>query len=67
MPKLFWIGAGVFVLGQAPLILIIVAAQLGLWPDADPNPIGPGLLAFVSFWPGLVLMLLGFLRRRRGS
>jgi hypothetical protein len=65
MPKLFWLGLAVFLLGEAPLLVIVIAAQLGLWPDPNPNPIGPGLLSFVTFWPGLVLMLLGFLRRRR--
>ncbi len=65
MPRLFWIGVSVFVLGQTPLVFIIVAAALGLWPDPNPNPMGPGLLSFVTFWPGLALMLLGFLRRRR--
>ncbi|HEY1638562.1 MAG TPA: hypothetical protein VGF62_08570 [Rhizomicrobium sp.] len=65
MPKLFWLGLVVFLLGEAPLLVIVIAAQLGLWPDPNPNPIGPGLLSFVTFWPGLVLMLLGFLRRRR--
>ena len=65
MPKLFWIGVSIFILGQAPLLLIIVAACLSLWPDPNPNPIGPGLLSFVTFWPGVVLMLLGFLRHRR--
>jgi hypothetical protein len=65
MPKLFWIGLAVFVLGQAPLLLMLAAVQLSLWPDPHPNPIGPGLLSFVTFWPGLVLMLLGFLRRGR--
>lgn len=65
MPKLFWIGVAVFALGQAPLLLIVLAVELELWPDPNPNPIGPGLLSFVTFWPGLALMLLGFLRRRR--
>jgi hypothetical protein len=67
MPKLFWIGVSVFVLGQAPLLFIVGAADLGLWPDPNPNPIGPGLLAFFTFWPGLLLMLIGLIiaRRRR--
>jgi len=67
MPKLFWIGLAVFVLGQAPLLVIAAAAYLGLWPDPNPNPIGPGLLAFLTFWPGLVLMALGFFGRHRAA
>lgn len=67
MPKLFWIGLAIFVLGQAPLLLIIVAVQLGLWPDPNPNPnpIGPGSLSFVTFWPGLGLMFTGLIIARR--
>lgn len=65
MPKLFWIGLAIFVLGQAPLVFVIVAAQLGLWPDPNPNPIGAGLLAFFTFWPGLALMLIGLVVGRR--
>ena len=64
MPKLFWIGLAVLVIGQVPLLLIIVAASLSLWPDRNPNPIGPGLLSFLTFWPGVVLMLLGYFRSR---
>ena len=64
MPKFFWIGLCIFALGQAPLLLIIMAVQLSLWPDPNPNPIGPGLLSFITFWPGVVLMLLGYFRSR---
>ena len=42
------IGAGVLILGAAPLVFIIIAAAIGLWPDPNPNPIGPGMLFFVS-------------------
>ena len=44
---------------QAPLIGIVALAKIGLWPDPDPNPIGPGLLTFVTFWPGVLLMTIG--------
>jgi hypothetical protein len=45
-----WVRAGLtlLVLGSAPLVGIIVAAKIGLWPDAHPNPVGPGLLFFAS-------------------
>jgi len=67
MPKLFWIGVGVLVLGQAPLLFIFGAAYLGLWPDPNPNPIGPGLLSFITFWPGLVLIFIGLGIARRSE
>jgi len=58
------IGFGLLVLGSAPLILIIVAAAVGLWPDPNPNPVGPGLLFFVTFWPAVVCIVIGVIRVR---
>jgi hypothetical protein len=45
-------------------LFIIVAAALGLWPDPNPNPIGPGLLFFVTFWPAVVCIIIGVVRVR---
>ena len=50
------------VLGWGPLLAIILLAGIGLWPDPNPNPIGPGLLFFFSFWPALACMLIGLVR-----
>jgi hypothetical protein len=58
------IGAGVLILGAAPLVFIIVAAAVGLWPDPNPNPIGPGLLFFFTFWPGVLCVIVGVIRVR---
>jgi hypothetical protein len=67
---IFAVGFAVLVLGSAPLFTIILLAKIGLWPDHDPNPIGPGLLTFVTFWPGVLLMFIGTRRvqaqRRNG-
>lgn len=60
--KIFRIGAAVVILGSAPLLSIIFLWKIGLWPDPNPNPIGPGLLFFVTFWPGVILMVVGILR-----
>jgi hypothetical protein len=57
--RLFRIGAILLLAGSGPLLLIILAAAVGLWPDPNPNPIGPGLLAFLTFWPAVVLLGLG--------
>ena len=68
--KMLWCGLAVLTFGVGPLVAIILAASLGLTRDPNPNPIGPGLLAFVSFWPGVGLTVAGAivtLRRRIAS
>ena len=65
--RTFLAGASLFVLGSGPLLAIIVAAQLGLTSDPNPNPIGPGILAGITFWPSLALMLAGAIKVRRAN
>lgn len=71
LPKVFWFGLGLFVLGVGPLLAIIAAAELGLTSDPNPNPIGPGMLAMITFWPAIALMVIGIImaivRYRRAS
>jgi len=50
--RLVKIGLGLVVFGWGPLWVIVLLAGAGLWPDPNPNPIGPGLLFFVTFVPG---------------
>jgi hypothetical protein len=59
-----WIrlGLALLVFGCGPLLFIIVAAELGLWPDPTPNPVGPGLLAVLTFWPGIICIVVGVIR-----
>ncbi len=61
------IGVGMFVLGTGPLWLIIFLDEIG-WMNED-NPLGPGILAFLTFWPSLILIAAGvvavLLARRR--
>jgi hypothetical protein len=64
--RLFKIGFWKFLLGCGPLLCIIFLAGIGLWPDPDPNPIGPGLLAFLTFWPSLICLAIGVVQTRRG-
>ena len=67
---LFTVGFAVLALGSSPLLAIILLAKIGVWPDPDPNPIGPGLLTFITFWPGVLLMFIGARRvqtRRRNG
>ena len=66
----FRIGFWLAVLGWGPLGIIVVLAAVGLWPDPNPNPIGPGLPFFFTFWPAVALMGVGAFqvrRRRRGT
>ena len=57
------VGVGLLIVGAAPLLFIIAAAALGLWPDPNPNPIGPGLL-FFTFWPAIICIAVGVIRVR---
>ncbi|MGQ4660722.1 hypothetical protein [Lysobacter sp. F6437] len=65
----FKIGAVIALLGWTPLLAIILLSTIGLWPDPEPNPIGPGLLFFLTFPLALVFLLMGFIQVRaaRGS
>jgi hypothetical protein len=61
------IGLVLVVLGWGPLFAIIGLASIHLWPDPEPNPIGPGLLFFVTFWPAVICLGVGAVQvaRRR--
>lgn len=61
-----WIrtGVGLLVVGAAPLILVVLAAAIGLWPDPNPNPVGPGLLFLLTFWPAVLCLVVGVVRVR---
>jgi hypothetical protein len=53
------IGLAFVVFGWGPLFLIILLSGIGLWPDPNPNPIGPGLLFFFTFWPAIICLGIG--------
>jgi hypothetical protein len=61
------VGLALLILGSGPLWGIIAAASLGLWPDPNPNPIGPGLLSFFTFWPAVTCVVLGAARASRAG
>jgi hypothetical protein len=63
-------GLALIVFGWGPLLAIILLASVGLWPDPNPNPIGPGLLFFFTFWPAMICIGIGIrqvLHRRSGK
>ena len=57
-------GVGLLVVGASPLLFIVAAAAVGLWPDPNPNPVGPGLLFFLTFWPAVLCVVVGVVRVR---
>jgi hypothetical protein len=63
--RLVQIGFWLLVIGAGPLSGIILLAEIGLWPDPNPNPIGPGLLFFFTFWPAAICLAIGVFQVRR--
>ena len=59
--KLVRWGLAGLVLGTGPLLLAVAIAQLK--GDPNPNPIVPGILAGVTFWPSLICVLIGWFKR----
>jgi hypothetical protein len=53
------VGLTLVVLGWGPLLLVVFLSAVGLWPDPNPNPIGLGLLFFVTFWPAVACLTIG--------
>lgn len=58
-------GLALVVIGWLPLLGIVLLDAIGLWPDPEPNPVGPGLLFVVTFWPALICLCIGIWRSRR--
>jgi hypothetical protein len=56
------LGLGLLAVGTAPLLLFLVADEIGLISDPNPNPVGLGLLFFVTFWPAIGLIAFGLVR-----
>jgi hypothetical protein len=61
----FKLGLLLVVFGWGPLWGIVFLAAIGLWPDPEPNPIGPGLLFFVTAWPAIICLGVGVLQVKR--
>ena len=63
--RLIQIGLVLVLVGWTPLWGIVLLAAVGLWPDPNPNPIGPGLLFFFTSWPAIICLGMGVLQVRR--
>ena len=59
------VGLGLLIVGAGPLLFILAAAAIGLWPDPNPNPVGPGLLFALTFWPAVICIVVGITRVRK--
>jgi len=59
LSRLFWAGLILLMLGCGPLLAVILLAWLGLTKDPNPNPVGFGILFFLTFWPSIILMVVG--------
>lgn len=61
----FKIGFWLVVIGWGPLIFIVSLAAIGLWPDPNPNPVGPGILFFLTSWPAIICLGIGVFQVKR--
>ena len=53
----FRIGLILSLVGALPLLIFVVISK---WQgDPNPNPVGPGILFMLAFWPGVGLMVVG--------
>ena len=60
-------GVTLLVIGSGPLLLVIAAADLGLTRDPNPNPVGFGILAGLTFWPAVILIAAGMVSVSRAN
>ena len=65
LPKLFWVGLALFVLGSSPLLIILALASLGVTKDSNPNPVGFGIMAMFTFWPGIGIIIISLFKKNR--
>lgn len=56
---LTWAGLAIAAIGSAPLLVVIATARIGWLDDPNPNPVGLGILAALTFWPGIALAGVG--------
>ena len=61
LSRISWVGVLIFAVGSGPLLVTLVLAALGLTRDPNPNPIGFGIMAFLTFWPSVALIAGGLI------
>ena len=50
-------GLFTLVLGTGPLLVLIILDTFGI--VNVPNPVGFGIISFISFWPAIILIIIG--------
>jgi hypothetical protein len=55
--KTLKIGLILFIVGSGPLLIIIGLDALGIINAG--NPLGPGILAVLTFFPSIILIIIG--------
>jgi len=60
--NLLKVGIEIFIIGSGPLLITMLLASLGLTSDPNPNPVDFGIMAFFTFWPSLILMIVGLVK-----
>jgi hypothetical protein len=63
--NLLWIGIAGLVLGTGPLVVAVLWSEAH--GDPNPNPVGPGICAMFTFWPSIVLIVVGLVDRWRSA
>lgn len=65
--RMLWVGVALLVLGTGPLLVTVAL-------DPTANPVGFGMLTFFTFWPSILLIVVGLgqgvaraVRLRRGK
>ncbi|MDG1219608.1 MAG: hypothetical protein P8N08_05470 [Flavobacteriaceae bacterium] len=61
--KLTKIGIIILIIGSGPLFFVMLFAKIGILDDPNPNPIIFGLMAMITFWPSLILILIGIIKQ----
>lgn len=59
------VGVILLVVGSGPLVSGMIAGKLGLVDDPSPNSRVLGTVAWLTFWPAILLIVVGVLQVQR--
>lgn len=61
------VGLVLLLFGSGPLIVTISLAALGFGDDPNPNPVIFGMMAGLTFWPSIILIVIGLYKNYKKS